>query len=126
MTATELRIGNIVNFGGVCEVVTIHSGGSLKVRPLKYSGTAYDTGISKIQPILLTEAWLLRFGFERQEGNLIFDLETGYLWKYAEDKLVRFMTSSLETILFIEYVHQLQNLYFSLTGQELQIQTKTP
>jgi hypothetical protein len=69
-----------------------------------------------VQPIPLTEDWLLKFGFvsnpyeDRYEKGTIHiecDKTKGatYLW--------------IENMPHIKYVHQLQNLYFALTGEEL-------
>ena len=77
-----------------------------------------------IKPILLTEDWLLKFGF-----NIYFDsdnlrkarLNEFKLSGYAKNKpnywwLSRYMAPLNKAC---EYVHQLQNLYFALTGKEL-------
>ena len=75
------------------------------------------------KPIPLTEEWLLKFGFNKDliGWDLIgwdkgdFDLrqygnESGY-----RDYGLQFSGLGIEII----YVHQLQNLYFALTGEEL-------
>jgi hypothetical protein len=76
-----------------------------------------------IEPIPLTEEWLLRFGFEIKKGKF-----------GNEYHLLNFSlyTSKEQTICFvyddflkdIYYVHQLQNLYFALTGEELTLKTE--
>ncbi len=71
--------------------------------------------------IVLTEEWLLKFGLDI-EGNIkpndndIFkcsfdDDEGGYYWDYS--KGYGFVYG------WVEHVHQLQNLFFVLTGEEL-------
>jgi hypothetical protein len=73
------------------------------------------------KPVSLTEEWLLKFGFERMADNL-----------YEKNPLSISFPSTVEitcahtwqTALVgydISYVHQLQNLYFALTGEELTI-----
>ncbi len=61
----------------------------------------YDTGI---EPIPITEEWLDKFGFS-EHGN---------------KKVTPLLLSFLETDL-CKHVHQLQNLYYALTGEELRI-----
>jgi hypothetical protein len=71
-------------------------------------------------PIRLTEKWLLKFGFEWKQ---IKDVSS-----YTLSKLEIYQYSSNNNKIFFEYsdgevelkyVHQLQNLYFALTGNEL-------
>jgi hypothetical protein len=67
--------------------------------------------------IPLTEEWLLRLGVNRQTSNhhtvyhndrVLFQLYNGAL-----------VIEGISMPLKLEYVHQLQNLYFALTGEEL-------
>lgn len=74
-------------------------------------------------PIPLTEEWLLELGFQKKEKGYakltemmeIFEISFG---KHIEINRVSFNNQ-------IKYVHQLQNLYFALTGEELTL-TETP
>lgn len=67
------------------------------------------------EPIPLTEEWLLKFGFEPL-GSSRFDFKIFTYYLY--DGSFYNQSSRLSTI---KYVHQLQNLYFALTGEELKI-----
>ena len=124
MKANELRIGNRLQ-SGKYEII---------VGPAFF--TAFDNydfengkvGVLKpeIQPIPLSKEWLLRFGF-------YFDLKTkydGYWKKYKEGFEIRIYKFEDyfeygwqlgHDPIKIMYVHQLQNLYFALTGLELTI-----
>lgn len=70
------------------------------------------------RPIKITEEWLLKFGFK--EGEWKDKTNSQYLY-HANDTLhisdVRDVNYSFESP--CKYVHQLQNLYFALTGEEL-------
>lgn len=75
-----------------------------------------------IEPIPLTEEWLLKFGFEAQEESfhlkdfsieLIGDDGRWCAYIYDEYHAIECPLS------LIKHVHQLQNLYFALTGEEL-------
>lgn len=68
----------------------------------------------EIYPIPLTEDWLIRFGFEIRD-----DSERKYFFGYIDlDKSFQPIDSELNNVCLyeIQYVHQLQNIYFALTG----------
>ena len=75
------------------------------------------------QPIPLTEEWLLKFGFDRHHkdyfNNVILLKEIGEwdLKLYPQGEV----SSAIPMNIKIKSVHQLQNLYFALTGEELTI-----
>ena len=74
----------------------------------------------RLEPIPLTEDWLIRFGFENDEGEYNSDMSKELILtvQLSNDKWR--MSVECETIYNpIEHVHQLQNLYHSLTGEEL-------
>lgn len=113
MKSTELRIGNLVNFTfmELTEQYTVHEirANSVLITP----DISYE--LSMVSGIPLTEQWLLDLGFEDLGGywqikNNWFDVE------YINDS---FWFTTHGDDVRIQYVHQLQNLYHSLTGQEL-------
>jgi hypothetical protein len=116
MQDTELKIGNIVFLKSRNKIYTIQSGYDI------------DTGCDSddFEPIPLTEEWLLKFGFEevyRSKYRVKYDLtnnpKIGYDIAFKGDFINGFRY--VGEYLKIEYVHQLQNLYQSLTLQELTI-----
>jgi hypothetical protein len=140
MKARELRIGNFIN--GIyhdyddgsqedienetlCKVVTLDVSGNGDYPIYVYSDEDIEH-FSVFKPIPLTEEWLIEFGFSREVkvGSEMgtdgvefrvyhFDVltfNTNHGWWY---KVQRINDTPLE------YVHQLQNLYFALTGEEL-------
>ena len=71
-------------------------------------------------PIPLTEKWLLDFSFK---GRLDFKWNNNVGIQIIDGKYY-FAFKDLSNVLFhsiieCKYVHQLQNLYFALTGEEL-------
>jgi len=119
MKANELRLGNyfVDSKGRLCEVEEISK------HFIDCNITAIDSAITSfpIRPIPLTEEWLLKFGFTKiYNGHLNYVKEFGGLNAYGEWEDGKLIGVSVECIhLLIKYVHQLQNLYFSLTGEEL-------
>ena len=74
------------------------------------------------KPIPLTEEWLLKFGFVYDADSLTFDYEYNHFVFYLERDFKDIETFSFDssfTETKVKYVHQLQNLYFALTGKEL-------
>jgi len=109
--ANELRIGNLVFEGfDVYEVTSITRSGQLRLFSAKEN---HSSGTSKIKPIPLTEEWLVRFGFKKHYDNEF--LLGNYSIRYG---LLYYNGYRCHEI-GINSVHQLQNLYFALTGQEL-------
>lgn len=122
MQANELRIGNYVfdDLGMISKVQEITDKGILTV------GTIRHTHLT--EPIPLTEQWLIDFGFEENELFLKrhkYDMTR--LYYNPNELLIRMRVVSRDSITInfehIKHVHQLQNLYFCLTGNELSIQT---
>lgn len=74
--------------------------------------------------IELTEEWLKKFGFEKKEANDGIHYEIGRNWVYILESGFEFEFSPQPGSRFNlfctwKYVHELQNLYFALTGSEL-------
>jgi hypothetical protein len=83
--------------------------------------------ISLIEPIPITEEWLLRFKFYKWGKYELWKQRLSYRTHLKHDGFTidtskrRSDLMRLNTYPFtkIQYVHQLQNLYFALTGREL-------
>ena len=85
-----------------------------------WAGIAECTiNLEDVKPIPLTEEWLLKFGFEYSDLNG----DSG-LWKIPPFQIYgKYNQFIYDYKLDVNYVHQLQNLYFALTGEELTIKT---
>ena len=120
MEVRELRVGNYIN-------LTKDNFKTTKV----YQLDAFDiyklqeNECADIKPIPITEEWLIRLGLSEYYGS-------SYYLKINRDKLkwcrrtpkggkgIRFKCPKYP---HIAYVHQLQNLYFALTGKELELKS---
>jgi hypothetical protein len=113
----ELRIGNHVldEHGNISIINTISR--SVRISNDKYEWESKSE--DQIHPIQLTDELLLRCGFENYE---VFKNTWGFngIELYIQDGImwVDLMNNSVE----INYLHELQNLYFSLTKTELKIE----
>lgn len=119
MKANELRIGNWINEFGIAK----------QVMPNDILGLYQIVQAGKIcidlTPIPLTEEWLLKFGFYRTFEYDDFDAEYENELRdqiTLKNGIYSFHWPSLYVgSIEIQYVHQFQNLYFALCGNELTI-----
>lgn len=144
MEAKELRIGNLIQFKSTGNIEMVED---IITYKRKY-GCINDVNIQDVKPIPLTEEWLLKFGFENWgKGNLytneyetydrfvlhnVLDGTSNFevhiiKSTYGGSDVTQYIISCDEDDRLnwgeeLEYVHQLQNLYFALTNNELTIQ----
>jgi len=130
MKANELRIGNFIEDIHYPELI-LFTEVDLELFAGLRDGTIIE---SDLQPIPLTKKWLLNFGFE--ENPISFkkklDNSTTFKTSICNDKglgeyygLLRQENDIVIIPQRIFHVHQLQNLYFTLTGQELQLKQQS-
>lgn len=122
MQSSELRIGNYVNS---------KNDGIIKITNISENSVAVSENhcynhipIHLIKPVKINKEWLLNHGFKKHETYSLIDIKTGslelmnifemYFRPYFKGKSIN---------VDIEHVHQIQNLYFALTGEELTLKT---
>ena len=127
MKVSELRIGNYITYesrADTDEVMEVVAGSLYRIN--ESDGDGYS-------PIPLTEEWLLKFGFEERIEYEDFvikipsdhnDAERSFYIQLNGLSGLNYKDDSIDTESFhlntiIKSVHQLQNLYFALTGEEL-------
>ena len=130
--ANELRVGNLVTINETA----LHFDGAgkdetfciseIKEEVVKFKGFHTSELYSGIEPIPLTEEWLLKFGFEKSKNP---NKTPSWVWKKDQETWFYetwknrdiFVNGFIRWMKDIQSVHQLQNLYFALTGTELTI-----
>lgn len=70
------------------------------------------------EPITLTEGWLIKFGFENVGDAEYPNYKKGYHTCMVRKHGIN-ICNNHGFVNDIKHVHQLQNLYFTLTGEEL-------
>jgi hypothetical protein len=120
MKANELRIGNLVE-----KSLKSGQGRKLidKIGCQDIVRLFENTGSFNYEPIPLTEEWLLKFRFERSNRIDLGELKPCYAI-FSLAVMIRHNSFFIDWIggnTEIKHVHQLQNLYFALTGEELTI-----
>jgi hypothetical protein len=121
----QVRIGNFVDFRGEIETVyAIRNSGVDFYRGKTKNGVIMQSYVwEAIKPIPLTEDWLLKFGFSEIGGCNEKDFTNGdyniFINSLGEVNFWFFREGDWYQKL--DYVHQLQNLYFALTQRELTV-----
>ena len=124
MQANELRIGNWVNdmVGTPLKVVAITDDDRIIYSA---DGGNYLFEIKYAKGIPLTSEILERCGFEK--GCLVKELNNEWMIYYNNgmwlqvEKAEHPYICERKDLFHIKYLHQLQNLYYALTGSELEI-----
>jgi len=111
MKANELRIGNLITAryqdDYAVNQVVVNSVSEIGVNRC-YGETEFY--IENCEPIPLTEEWLVRFGFKLGVKGHFKTHGNNYKFNLY-----------MYNVNLYKHVHQLQNLYFALTGEELEI-----
>lgn len=130
MGVKEYRVGNLVNeFIGIgdngveyrlVEICGIEP--SFDYVWLNYANGSgvYKRHIDNVEPIPITGEWLLRFGFDKSEYVGYFTPCAKYMIDWDDiNSFILYKDYGTKDVK-IQYVHQLQNLYYALTGKELE------
>lgn len=124
---TDLRIGNLMldKLGDIVELYSINK------TFFHVDGYKRQVSVKSIKPIPLTEEWLVKFGFNKEykEGYIGINVNfTDFVLTYPKRMgefqdyfAFQYETGTLSRFKDIKFVHQLQNIYFALTGEELTI-----
>lgn len=124
----ELMKGNLIYFPFIKENVEVIGINALygvnepyfnKLSVMEGINLYYEP-IDVFKPIQLTEEWLIKFGKKADNSDLfgghIIQIPNGNGLRVKDNK---WNSQHLQTKL--DYVHQLQNLYYALTGEQLKI-----
>lgn len=124
METREFRIGNtIIDYYGVINTISsILEDGTI----MFYNDDRCH--ISKCNPIELTEELLLKYGFvaESVHNNFIkngIEISSSQKSCNTNERFIFYLDGEIPDSfkIRIEFIHQLQNIVFALTGQELDV-----
>ena len=121
METKDLRIGNYVSYLGEPQKVLGIGEKYIYIRPYSY---LLCVDINEVEPIPITEEWLKKLGFviiETNKGIECFYFGNRYSVFQPAGKLAWLFVDDEKGLCEVKHVHQLQNLYFSLTGEELKL-----
>jgi len=125
MEAKELRMGNWINFIPHNSNFIVSQINAINSWEENINGLCLED----IEPIPLTEEWLLKFGFERvtptengYDNDCAYELKNFGRIALKNGVLIPDQYYFLAGLDFnLKHVHELQNLYFALTKKELTI-----
>lgn len=114
----ELRLGNLfanIEDDSIYKVTKINEDTieGICINNMGWFGEKHFHLIEQVLPIEITEEWLLKFGF--QEDDAFYHLNNIWISNFYEDYYSLDGVDSSK----IKYVHELQNLFFALTHEEL-------
>lgn len=141
MKPQDIRIGNYVYYEHTTHIVSGIHGNKvyswwvkdgepvIEYESKDISGTLeenpYMDVISQYEPIPLTEEWLIKLGFEKLTDSNDGFKNTTYTYTKGISFIVYFDGIRLSTNFWMgnekHYVHQLQNLFYVLSGEELKL-----
>ena len=134
MKANELRVTNFVNYKS--KFLPVMMIGIDSVFLVDRDGNELTVRFKDIEPILLTEEWLGKFGFDDsgyKSGYIGIDFKSGgttldfvltkpgVMGEWSKEYSFELRNNRFKNI---ESVHQLQNLFFALSGKELEFSEK--
>ena len=117
----ELKIGNYVYLQNSKTPYKVTEIGYSEIEYPKYeasgisSEAVFRTYVENLNPILLTEELILKCGFEKHTWGIV----TYYSPLFELD--ADFHLKGVDYNIQVKSLHQLQNLYFDLTGQKLEV-----
>ena len=117
--ANELRIGNCVKLNNSDTTLV----------PRDFQRYCKSFGIfEEFEPIKLSEEWLLKAVAEKiaDYSFYINNIHIGIYHSKSGNGLVYKISINNVSIAELKYVHELQNLYFCLTGEELVFSSTEP
>lgn len=116
LSAKNLRLGNIVRskINGISKVEQIGSSiNSEYVGGRSLEGNYWE---NSYLPVEINEEWLLDFGFEKRKVDFPSFQLNGIQINYINGKWQDYVSQR-----GLPHIHELQNLYFAMTGEELTI-----
>lgn len=115
----ELRLGNLVtdSSGRIFKVMELLSGYLRVYIEKKDWLNSQNKSYIDLEPIELTEEWLIMFGFEKREDEKYYHHKYDRTWVKIESCIVKWYGNATGGLVMIDYVHQLQNCFNVFTGK---------
>lgn len=129
MNIEEFKLGNLIkispreNEEGVIFLTDIQQSSIIGEMLVPRQGYHFRIKFDEMLPLEPTEKWLKLLGFSKGPDDNEIWIDTK---NFVQFKLSSFESGFLEdgkVAVAIDSIHQLQNVYFTLTGEELNIKT---
>ncbi len=119
MNIRDLRVGNLILFAEDSTIFEVTEISEYGVNVKNEEEETYIE-IDSFEGIGITEDWLIKFGFKSVAGNYEFNNGTTNIVFY-KNEIYESIEGQWKWYPHIRHIHQLQNLYFALTGEELEL-----
>lgn len=129
LKATDLRIGNYLKYDITDDFLIVTELSQTKIKAYFLDGSGYRE--SNFEPIKITEDILLRLGFKStiigidlnfyKNVKLFNEEEYSFEFELEYFNNSKFMFWINDNCIELIYVHQLQNIFHSLTNKELKL-----
>ena len=118
MKIQDLRIGNYYQYAGNSGIIYARVKG-IKQNEFGFFSDLDGVNFGICKPIPITEEWLLKFGFLKKNAtpSITRYFLNNFCIEFDPQDKFRFYYNGI--YIEIHHVHQLQNLYFALTNNEL-------
>lgn len=118
MDAKELRLGNLVQtFQGVYKVTSIKEN-EIYICPF-LTEEPFVIFINSVNPIPLTEKFLLKLGFSNIQDDRFYHEDFDRLYCNISNPLIKYLGNANGILKETNFVHELQNLFYAITSKEL-------
>lgn len=118
MITEGLKLGNYLLCEGMQSTVT-----EITITEITLDHPAYDLEVNcvfnEVEPITINNEWLLNLGFIPKGGY--YNKDAFNIEVINEFEFIYFSIIDSEFNFEIKYVHQLQNIFYYLTGKELKL-----
>lgn len=122
---TELRINDLFEFQTSSEEERSKIGSIKKIGQRQVLIEGKWLSIDRLIPISVTKDTLLHAGFKQFDwlrDSSVF--ECNYFKCIVDDNGMNLFCDTLKNLKPVKYLHQLQNIYFDLTGEELEVNVR--
>lgn len=127
MKTTALRLNNLVLFEGKEQYIAqINTDNTIRLKETIDSKESHGCySINQVESIILNKESFLKLGVSECSGTLylsITNLKSELHFEIYDSEIITYLKGPFCDLILdpIKYVHQLQNLVFALTGEELQ------
>ena len=119
--STDLRIGNFIEKNGdICTLASVNTDKTIRIYNEDKTDTWGCFALRIFNPIEITEDWLCKLGFNKTGGTYEF-IDGLVELVFHKGEVYEVIEGQWKSFKHIKHIHQLQNLYFALTGSELTV-----
>jgi hypothetical protein len=124
MDSGELRAGNLIEVEGLIVRVADVCNAEKEITAVTPDDKKITTSMSAVKPISLADRALEQYCNLDEDGYIVVGIDSHRYYLKIKDGYIILLSRNSEPLIHfwdVRYVHQLQNLYHALKGQEMAI-----